>query len=79
MNKNKVIGKAIGYTIGYGVQAYAFIELTSYFGPETAFVLKTGSKYCMKGIKYIAKKSVRKDIDPTSVFSDAIDASTDAF
>lgn len=75
MNRNEVIGTVIGKTLGYAVQGFIFSEIANAINPQSALLIKTGTKYGIRLIKYTAKNYVRTDFKSETIFSDAIDAS----
>jgi len=75
MNRNEIIGTIIGKTLGYAVQGFVYSEVASAINPQTAILLKTGTKSCIRLIQYTSKNYVRTDFKSETIFSDAIDAS----
>ena len=75
MNRNKIIGTVIGKTLGYAVQGFVYSEIASTLNPQSVIVIKTGTRYGIKLIKYTSKNCVRTDFKSETIFSDAIDAS----
>jgi hypothetical protein len=43
--------------------------------PQSVILLKTGTKYGIRLIKYASKNYIRTNFDSETIFSDAIDAS----
>ena len=76
MNRNEIIGTMIGKTLGYAVQgaAYANIAKALSLTPQSIFLIKTGTKYSIKIIRYTSKNYIRTDFGSETIFSDAIDA-----
>ena len=75
MNRNEIIGTAIGKTLGYALQGLVYSEIAHAFNPQTVFLLRTSTKYGIKLINYASKNYVRTDFKSETIFSDAIDAS----
>lgn len=77
MNRNEIIGTVIGKTLGYAVQGFVYCELAQSMSmtPQGLILIKTGTKYGIKLIKYTSKNYVRTDFRSEIIFSDAIDAS----
>ena len=79
MNRNQIIGTVIGKTLGYAVQGFVYSELATAINPQSAVIIKTGTRFGIKyGIKlarYTSKNYVRTDFKSETIFSDAIDAS----
>lgn len=75
MNRNEVIGTVIGKTLGYAVQGFIYSEVANAINPQSVILLKTGTKYGIRLIKYTSKNYVRTDFKSETIFSDAIDAS----
>ena len=75
MNRNEVIGTVIGKTLGYAVQGFVYSEIASAINPQSVILIKTGTKYGIRLIKYTSKNYVRTDFKSETIFSDAIDAS----
>jgi hypothetical protein len=75
MNRNEIIGTAIGKTLGYAVQIVIFSEVAKALTPPGAVLLKASTKYSIKLINYTSKNYIRTDFRSEKVFSDAIDAS----
>ena len=75
MNRNEIIGTVIGKTLGYAVQGFVYSEITNAINPQSALLIKTGTKYVIRLIKYTSKNYVRTDFKSETIFSDAIDAS----
>ena len=75
MNRNQIIGTLIGKTLGYTIQGVIYFKIAIAINPQSAVLIKTGTKYTMKLIKYTSKNYVRTDFRSERIFSDAIDAS----
>ena len=75
MNRNEIIGTIIGKTLGYAVQGFVYSEVANAINPQSALLIKTGTKYGIRLIKYTSKNYVRTDFKSETIFSDAIDAS----
>ena len=75
MNRNVIIGTIIGNTLGYAVQGVVYSELANAMNPQSVILLKTGTKYGIRLIKYASKNYIRTNFDSETIFSDAIDAS----
>ena len=75
MNRNEIIGTIIGKTLGYAVQGYVYSEIANAINPQSVVLIKTGTKYGIRLIKYASKNYVRTDFKSETIFSDAIDAS----
>ena len=75
MNRNEIIGTFIGKTLGYAVQGVAYSKIAEALNPQSVILIRTGTKYGSKILKYTAKKYVRTDFKSETIFSDAIDAS----
>ena len=75
MNRNEIIGTIIGKTLGYAVQGYVYSEIANAINPQSVVLIKTGTKYGIRLIKYTSKNYVRTDFKSETIFSDAIDAS----
>ena len=75
MNRNEIIGTAIGKVAGYAVQGFIYSQIAQAMSPKSVLLIKKGTKYGIKVIKYTSKYYVRKDFKSESIFSDAIDAS----
>ena len=75
MNRNEIIGTVIGKTLGYVVQGFVYSEIAKAINPQSALLIKTGTKYGIRLIKYTSKNYVRTDFRSETIFSDAIDAS----
>ena len=75
MNRNQIIGTIIGKTVGYAVQGVAFCKIAEAVNPQSAILIKTGTKYGLKLINHTSKNYVRTDFKSETIFSDAIDAS----
>lgn len=75
MNRNEIIGTIIGKTLGYAVQGIVYSEVANAINPQSAILIKTGTKYGIRLIKYTSKNYVRTDFKSETIFSDAIDAS----
>lgn len=75
MNRNEIIGTLIGKTMGYAVQGFIYSEIASAINPQSVLLIKTGTKYGIRLIKYTSKNYVRTDFKSETIFSDAIDAS----
>ena len=67
MNRNKLIGKGLAYT----VKGVACLKLTQVISPQGIILVKCGSKI----INYASKNYVRTDFSCEKIFSDAIDGS----
>lgn len=76
MNRNEIIGTVIGTTMGYAVQGFVYAGIASSMNTnlQGAYLIKTGTKYGIRLIKYASKNYVRTDFRSETVFSDAIDA-----
>jgi hypothetical protein len=75
MNRNELIGTLIGKTLGYAVQGFIYSEIATVLDPQSVFLIKAGTKYGIRLIKYTSKNYVRTDFKSETIFSDAIDAS----
>ena len=75
MNRNEVIGTVIGKTLGYAVQGFVYSEMANAINPQSVLLIKTGTKYGIRLIKYTSNNYVRTDFNSETIFSDAIDAS----
>jgi hypothetical protein len=75
MNRNQIIGTTIGTVAGYAIQGFVYSEIASALGPQSAILIRTGTKYGIKLIRYTAKNYSRLNFDSEAIFSDAIDAS----
>ena len=75
MNRNEIIGTFIGKTLGYVVQGVAYCKIAEALNPQSVILIRTGTKYGIKILKYTSKKYVRTDFKSETIFSDAIDAS----
>lgn len=75
MNRNEVIGTVIGKTLGYAVQGFVYSEMATALNPQSVLLVKAGTKYSIKLIKYTSKNFVRTDFKSETIFADAIDAS----
>lgn len=75
MNRNQIIGTLIGKTLGYAVQGVVLYKIAAVLNPQSVILIRTGTKYGIKILKYTAKKYVRTDFESETIFSDAIDAS----
>jgi len=75
MNRNQVIGTVIGKTVGYTIQGFLYAEIASAINPQTAILIRTGTKYGIKLVRYTSKNYVRTNFESETIFSDAIDAS----
>lgn len=75
MNRNEIIGTVIGKTLGYAVQGFVYSEIANSINPQSAILIRTGTKYGIRLIKYTSKNYVRTDFKSETIFSDAIDAS----
>lgn len=75
MNRNEVIGTVIGKTLGYALQGFVYSEIASAINPQSVFLIRIGTKYGIRLIKYTSKNYVRTDFKSETIFSDAIDAS----
>lgn len=79
MNRNEIIGTVIGKTLGYMVQGFVQSELANVLNPQSVILIKTGTRYGIKLIKYTSKNYVRTDFAAETIFSDAIDTSFFAY
>lgn len=79
MNRNQLIGKIIGTTVGYGLQAVVVYKISQTVPGPSLILLKSGTKYLVKLVKYTSKNYSRTDFQSEAIFSDAIDASLEAF
>jgi hypothetical protein len=70
-----MIGTFIGKTLGYAVQGVVCSKIAEALNVQSAILIRTGTKYGIKILKYTAKKYVRTDFKSETIFSDAIDAS----
>ena len=75
MNRNEIIGTVIGTTLGYAVQGFVYSKIASVINPQSVLLIRTGTKYGIRLIKYTSKNYVRTDFKSETIFSDAIDAS----
>ena len=75
MNRNEIIGTFIGKTLGYAVQGFVYSKIASAINPQSVLLIKTGTKYGIRLIKYTSNNYVRTDFKSETIFSDAIDAS----
>ena len=75
MNRNEIIGTVIGKTLGYVVQGFVYSEIANTINPQSVLLIRTGTKYGIRLIKYTSKNYVRTDFKSETIFSDAIDAS----
>ena len=75
MNRNELIGTVISTSLGYMVQGAVFSTIAEAINPQSALLIRTGTKYGIKLIKYTAKNYARADFKSETIFSDAIDAS----
>ena len=75
MNRNEIIGTVIGKTLGYAVQGFVYSEIANAINPQSVLLIRTGTKYGIRLIKYTSKNYVRTDFKSETIFSDAIDAS----
>jgi len=75
MNRNEIIGTVIGKTLGYVIQGFVYCEIADAINPQSVVLIKTGTRYVIKLIKYTSKNYVRTDFKSETIFSDAIDAS----
>lgn len=75
MNRNELIGTIIGKTVGYATQAFVYYEVAKVITPKGVILIKTGTKYGTRLIKYTSKNYIRTDFKSETIFSDAIDAS----
>ena len=75
MNRNELIGTIIGKTVGYTVQGFLYSEIARKINPQSVILIKTGTKYGVKLIKYTSKNFVRTDFNSETILSDAIEAS----
>ena len=75
MNRNEIIGNIIGKTLGYAVQGFVYSEIATAINPQSAMLIKAGTKYGIRLIKYTSKNYIRTDFKSETIFSDAIDAS----
>ena len=75
MNRNELIGTVIGKAVGYTVQGFAYYKVAEALNPPCAILIKTGTKYGVKMLKYTSKNYARTDFRKETIFSDAIDAS----
>lgn len=74
-NRNKVIGLFIGKTLGYTTQSFMYCKIANVLNPESAILIKTGTKYGIRLLKHASKNYARRDFSTEKIFSDAIDAS----
>ena len=74
-NRNQIIGDVIGKTLGYACQGFIYAELSSAINPQTAILIRTGTKYGIRLIRSTSKNYARTDFSNETIFSDAIDAS----
>jgi hypothetical protein len=79
MNRNEVIGTLIAKTLGYAAQGLVYSKIAEGLNPQSAILLKTGTQYGIKLIKWTSKNYVRTDFKSETIFSDAIDASFFAY
>ncbi len=79
INRNKLIGETIGKTAGYAVQCFAYSKLATLVGPQVAIGVRFSAKYGGKALKYIANENKRTDFQSETIFSDAMDATFDAY
>ena len=75
MNRNEIIGTVIGKTLGYVVQGFVYSEVANAISPQSVILIKTGTKYGIRLIKYTSRNYVRTDFKSETIFSDAVDAS----
>ena len=75
MNRNEIIGTVICKTLGYAIQGVAYAKIAEALNPQSAILIRTGTRYGVKIIKYTSKNCVRTDFRSETIFSDAIDAS----
>ena len=75
MNRNQIIGTVIGKTLGYAVQGFVYSEIANAINPPSVILIKTGTNYGIRLIKYTSKNYIRTDFKSETIFSDAIDAS----
>lgn len=61
--------------LGYAVQGLVYSEIASALNPQSALLIKTGTKYGIRLIKYTSNNYVRTNFKSETIFSDAIDAS----
>lgn len=74
-NRNKIIGTIIGKTMGYAVQGFVYSEIAKAINPQSVLLIRVGTKYGVRFIRYASKNNVRTDFKSETIFSDAIDAS----
>lgn len=75
MNRNQLIGTAIGKFAGYTFQGILYSKLATAISPKGVILLKSGVKI----IKYTSKAYIRTDFRKETIFSDAIDAVSTAY
>lgn len=75
MNRNEIISTVIGKTRGYAVQVSVYYGIANAINPQSVVLIKTGTKYGIRLMKYTSKNYVRTDFKSETIFSDAIDAS----
>jgi hypothetical protein len=75
MNRNELIGRAIGTTVAIGVQAGALCIVS----PKSMIALKIAFKGTKKIIDYACTNHLRTDFSSQAIFSDAIDAVYSAY
>lgn len=79
MNRNEIIGTFIGKILGYAVQGVVYSKIMQAMNPQSLILIRTGAKYGTKIVQYSGKKYVRTDFKSETIFSDAIDASLNAY
>lgn len=68
MNRNEIIGKPISKTVGYAMQGFVYSEIGHAINPQSALLIRTGTKYVIKLIKYASKNYVRIDFSNKTIF-----------
>lgn len=77
--RNQVIGTVLGKTAGYAVQGFLYAEMANTIGPQGVVLVKVGTKYGIRLIRYTSKNFVRTDFSSQKIFEDAIDANFFAY
>lgn len=79
MDRNEIIGKAIGKSLGYLVQGFAYAQIAQVANVPSVFLVRTAAKSSMRMVRYVSKEYIRKDFSSEAIFSDAIDATFSAY
>lgn len=79
MNRNELIGTIIGKTLGYTVQGFLYSKIASSINLQSVVLIKTGTRYGIKLIKYTSKNYFRTDFNSETILPDSIEASFFAY